>query len=128
MFDRRDVYLMKRTKTNEATVVDSKKMLNALKVEQRLHKIFGDSRFTMTRKIKYRQWNQHHFKIGIAKNTSRRKSQVTKNIFKSGKTEWFALNGLEYFLLRCWMNYYYIAWKVKLIFIITIIFFFITQN
>ncbi len=100
MLDKREVYLMIRTKSNEAKIIVSRPMFNARSVESRLHKKWSNSRFVMTKKIKYRKWFQNHVKIGIAKNTSSRRSQVSKDIFKSGKTEWFAISDIELVFLK----------------------------
>lgn len=112
MIDRRYVYLMIRTKENEAEIITCRKMLNALKVEKKLHRKFSGSRFTMTKKVRYRQWWQNHVKIGIAKNPVQRRNQVSKDIFKSGRTEWFACNDLELLFLQ--IDLFYYAYKIRL--------------
>ena len=121
MFDRRYVYLMLRTKDNEAEIIVCHKLFFARKIEQRLHKRFGDSRFTMTKRIRYRKWGQNHIKIGIATNPKSRQSDVSRNIFKSGKTEWFAINDLEYFFMYCTLWWYAYKWRVGLVFICLIV-------
>lgn len=122
MFDRRYVYLMIRTKENEARIIVCRKMLNARKVERRLHRTFGDSRFIMTKKIRYRKWFQNHIKIGIAKNPVQRKNQVSKNIFKSGRTEWFAINDFELLLLHLHLWWNAVRLKAYLLTFVIIIF------
>lgn len=119
MFDKRSVYLMIRTRNNEAEIIRCRTVLNARKIESKLHKRFSSSRFVMTRKIRFNKWFQHHVKIGIAKNPKLRNKQVTKDIFDSGKTEWFAINDVELSLLLCFLWYYHYKLKIQILFTIT---------
>ena len=100
LIDNRFVYMMLRTKNNEARIIVCQKLMNARKLEKRLHRQFKDSRFEMSPRIKYRKWWQNHVKIGIAKNPKRRREQVSKDIFRSGRTEWFALTDFELLFVK----------------------------
>lgn len=106
LLDRRYVYLMKRTPDNKAKMIACRRMFNARKVEKALHDLFAESRFDITRRIRFRKWFQSHVKIGIARRPKSRLRQVNENIFGSGHTEWFAVNGLELILLRAWLFWF----------------------
>jgi hypothetical protein len=94
MIDRRYVYIMKRTGKTRARLADCRRVMNARKVERRLHKIFASSRFVM-RKRKRMPWFGYHIKIGIATNPKERNADVDGNLYGSGKTEWFHLSAAD---------------------------------
>ena len=103
------VYLMVRTKKNEARLIVQRYFKNARAVEARLHKTYKDSRFTMSKRHRYRSWFQDHIKIGISKDPTQRLNDVTKNIFGSGRTEWFAMSDLE--ILNCRLLLWWYYWR-----------------
>lgn len=70
----------------DVIVLSKRKLLNAYQIEQRLHRLFGDSRFKMSG--------------GRA----------------GGLTEWFYMNPAEYWFLELWLTYYKNKWKVDLLF------------
>lgn len=115
MIDRRHVYVMVRTAEDRADILTTRKVLNAIKVENLLHDLFRDKRFLMTEEVKQSSWVHHHIKIGISKNPKSRKNSISKNIFGSGRTEWFELNDIELVILRFWLWWYAIYWKFYLI-------------
>lgn len=121
MIDRRHVYIMARTSDDRAEILVSRKMLDARGVEMKLHDLFGDARVEMREGLNP-SYFKHHIKIGISKNPKQRRVSISKNIFKSGRTEWFALNEIELEVLRYWLWYYSIRWKLRLFFIILLIF------
>lgn len=75
-------------------VMSSRRISNAYKVEQKMHKLFSGSRFKMKGK---------------------------KGKTGGGLTEWFYLNWAEYMTLELWLTYYYWRPVLRLIFIIILL-------
>lgn len=86
----------------------------AEKIEKKLHQVFQDSRFTLTRKIWLGKWLQSHIKIGISKDSDKRLKQINRNIFNTGHTEWFAMNYLELLVLYGWVTWEFLKWFLVL--------------
>jgi len=72
----------------KVAVLSKRKMLKAYQIEQKLHRLFGDSRFRMSG--------------GRA----------------GGLTEWFYMNPAEYAFLELWLTYYDHKLKIDIAFII----------
>lgn len=90
------VYLLRRRMLNQdkAALLASFWVWNAERTEKRLHKLFKTSRFKMTRRAGATPLAPFafHVKIGIAKDVQERQREVSRNIYGSGKTEWFRIN------------------------------------
>ena len=108
----RYIYLLKRTGHDEARLVVKKRMIDADKIERKLHQHFKKSRFTMTKKIKQGQWAQSHVKIGISNDVDRRLRDVNNDFFKSGRTEWFAMHLFERMAVHALIRWYAYRWWI----------------
>jgi len=87
-------------------------MWNAAKIEKRLHRYFDKSRFRLTKKVFRFKWMQMHIKIGISKDPKRRLQSVNNDFFKSGNTEWFAMNIFELLLVYIWILWLAYRWWI----------------
>ena len=108
------VYLFRRCAREEATIILKRKMWNAAKIEKRLHQYFDKSRFRLTKKIFRFKWMQMHIKIGISKDPDQRLRSVNNNFFKSGNTEWFAMNIFELIVVYAWILWLAYRWWILL--------------
>ena len=108
------VYLFRRCAHEEATLILKKRMWNAAKIEKQLHRYFDTSRFRLTKKIWRFKWMQMHIKIGISKNPQKRLQSVNNDFFKSGNTEWFAMNIIELIFVYLWIVWYAYRWWIFL--------------
>ena len=106
------VYLFRRCAHNEATLILKKKMWNAAKIEKQLHRYFDKSRFRLTKNVFRFKWMQMHIKIGISKDPTQRLQSVNNNFFKSGNTEWFAMNVFELVFVYLWIIWYAYRWWI----------------
>lgn len=87
-------------------------MWNAAKIEKRLHQYFAKSRFRLTKKVFRFKWMQMHIKIGISNNPTKRLRSVNSNFFKSGNTEWFAMNIFELIAVYAWILWLAYRWWI----------------
>lgn len=106
------IYLFRRCGKEEATLVLKKKMWNAAKIEKQLHRFFDKSRFRLTKSVWRGRWMQMHIKIGISKDADKRLKSVNNAFFKSGNTEWFAMNIFELIFVYCWIMWYAYRWFI----------------
>ena len=108
MMDRRYLYLLRQNRRGEIVVELAVRVNFARRKEARLHRMFSASRYVKGRGA--RTWGQAACKIGIASTMSSRISSIRSNPNGSGKTEWFALNPLERWAVRCWMRWFALRW------------------
>ena len=87
-------------------------MWNAAKIEKRLHSYFDKSRFRLTKSVFRFKWMQMHIKIGISKDPDRRLQSVNNDFFKSGHTEWFAMNIFELIAVYVWILWLAYRWWI----------------
>jgi len=106
------IYLFKRVEHKKAKVILIRRMWNAEKIERYLHDYFEKSRFKMTRRVPIGKWMQAHVKIGISKNVDQRIRAVNSNIFKSGHTEWFAMNIFELVMVMAFILWFAYRWWI----------------
>lgn len=105
MMDRRYLYLLQRHPDGKVSLVLCVRVFFAYRKEQKLHNLFSCSRFTLSRRVRFRAWGQDHYKIGIASNVKSRLASINKDL-ESGKTEWFALTWLEVLFVAGWLLWY----------------------
>lgn len=106
------IYLFKRVEHKRAKVILKRRMWNAEKIERQLHSYFKKSRFKMTNRVQKGKWMQAHVKIGISKDVDRRIQAVNSDIFKSGHTEWFAMNIFELLLVQAFILWFAYRWWI----------------
>lgn len=104
------MYLLIRTRRNKVKNLLTLRVLFARRCEQRLHRMFQDSRFRMRKRVWFGKWWQHHVKIGIASKPIERRGNISRNIYGSGKTEWFAMTWLEIVFVMCWFWWFKLRW------------------
>jgi len=109
------IYLFKRTEHRKAKVILKRRMWNAKKIEGYLHKYFKKSRFKMTKRVPKGKWLQAHVKIGISRDVDKRIRAVNSNIFKSGHTEWFAMNIFELVMVMAFILWFAYRWWIAAI-------------
>lgn len=130
MFDRRYVYLMQRTRKNRARLLGAWKMLNAARVERKMHILFESSRFEMRKTKRPPAWGVH-IKIGISEDPEKRLEYINKSGLKSGRTEWFYFTpGEKRYLHRLlwWYQIEPVAWPLLFFGVPALIAFFITKS
>ena len=122
--DRRYVYLLKRTRKNQAKVIDYAKVWDAAAVERRIHRLYESQRFEM-KKTKGMPWIGVHVKVGITEDMDKRLATINKSALRSGRTEWFHLYRGDVVYLSLLLSYYQILPFIRLAFIIAVLLFFI---
>ena len=116
------VYILLRDGVKSAKIVYTVRVYNARLIEKRMHEIFGCSRFTMSARTKPGKYMQEHVKIGIAGDPKKRLEDINQN-FTSGKTEWFAMTGLEIVLCIVWLHYFSYRYLYSLlVFVIVVLY------
>ena len=111
--DIRYIYFLRR-KGNDISVLMAVKVPYAYNREQRLHKMFASSNFTMTKRKKIapnglKSIFEAQCKIGIATNLPRRLGTIQADKL-SGKTEWFTLGWWQRWAVRSWLAHWWLMW------------------